>query len=240
MLATAFSAVALAQAPKAAAPSSVVISSYRIFPKPGHGDDLRAGLGAHIQKFHTGTSSQRVYAVISGPDSGSYHIVTGPNTWTAIDDFKSLGEEHNKDYAAKVTAHTERRGPTTYGSFSKELSTVAATKFSDKAMVRRYTVKPGMLSTASDYFKAYKKVWEKLGYTVAVWQSFGSGEPTYSVVFRLKNGFKDFDVETPSSRKIMEEITGPNEYARVQGLAASAFSQVISEMIVFRPELSSK
>lgn len=243
MLAMAFAAVAFGQAPKAATPAaepSAVISTYRIFPKPGHQDELRAGLASHIQKYHTGTASQRVYAVISGPDSGSYHIVTGPNSWSVIDDYKSLGAEHNKDNTEKVTAHVERRSSTTFATYSKSLSTVAATKFSDKALVRRYTVKPGMLSTASDYFKAFKKVWEKQGLNVAVWQAFGSGEATYSVVFRLTNGFKDFDADMPASRKVMEELVGPNEYSRVQGLAAAAFSQTIGELIVFRPELSSK
>lgn len=243
VFATAFSLVAVGQTSKAATPAAekaTVISSNRVFVKPGHGNDFRAALGKHVQKYHKGDSAQRVYEVISGPDSGGYHVVTGPTTWTAIDDRKGLGEEHNKDYADTVVPHIERRTPTLFGTYSKTLSTVAAAKFSEKALIRRYTIKPGMNSAASDYLKAYKPVWEKQGLVVAVWQAAFSGPPAYSVVFRLTNGFKDFDADLTPSRKVMEEIVGPNEYARLQAVAASAFESVVSELIVYKPELSSK
>src|SRR3990172_11977336 len=88
-----------------AAPKKNVISTYRVFVKPGHADAFKAAIAAHAQKFHKGDWAWRVGEVMSGPDSGAYHITEGPASWTAIDDRRDLGPEHTKDYETNVTPH---------------------------------------------------------------------------------------------------------------------------------------
>jgi hypothetical protein len=64
------------------------------------------------------------------------------------------------------------------------LSTVAATQWSNKVLIRRITVKPGKGPEAAEILKAWKAVYAKRGINVAVRHSFFSGEDTYSVVSR--------------------------------------------------------
>ena len=243
VFAAAFSLVASAQDKKeapAAPEKATLISTYRVFVKPGHEAAFKAAFGAHAKKFHQGERAWRVYDVISGPDSGAYHVVEGPTTWTSYDDRGDMGPEHTKDYETNIQPHVERQSADTFATYSKSLSTVAATEFTDKVMVMRYSIKPGMGSTAFDYFKSYKAVWAKRGQTAAVWQSAFSGGQTVSIAFRLKNGLKAFDGDLPSARKVLEELVGPNEYDRLQRVAASCFSEITSEIIVLNHDLSSK
>ncbi len=223
-----------------AAPKKETISSYRITVKSGHDDAFKAALASHAQKFHKGDWSWRVGEVMSGPDGGTYHIVEGPFSWTAFDDRGDLGAEHTKDYETNIAPHVEKTTPDTFATYTAELSTVAATNWSNKVLVRHITVKPGKNSGAFEMLKAWKAVYEKRGMNVAVWHSAWSGENVYSVVFRLKNGWKDLDADLPSMRKTVEEISGPNEYARLLQGAADNYEKVVDEMIEFKPDLSSK
>lgn len=242
VFAAAFSLVASAQEKKeapAAPEKATLISTYRVFAKPGHEAAFKAAFGAHAKKFHQGDRAWRVYDIISGPDSGGYHIVEGPTTWTAYDDRGDIGPEHTKDYETNIQPHVERQSGDTFATYSKSLSTVGATEFTDKVMVMRYAIKPGMGPTAYDYLKSYKAVWAKRGQNAAVWQASFSGSQTVSVAFRLKNGLKAFDGDLPSTRKVLDELVGPSEYERLQRVAASCFSEITSEIIVLNRDLSS-
>lgn len=245
VLATAFSLVAFAQDKKEApAPAekekAALISTFRVFVKPGHESAFKSAFGAHAKKYHQGDRGWRVYDIISGPDSGAYHVVEGPTTWTAYDDRGDISPEHSKDYETNIQPHVERQSGDTFATYSKSLSTVAVTEYTDKVLVMRYTIKPGMGPIAYDYLKSYKAVWAKRGQNAAVWQASFSGAQTVSVAFRLKNGLKAFDGDLPSSRKVLDELVGSNEYDRLQRVAASCFSDITSEIIVLNHELSSK
>jgi hypothetical protein len=89
--------------------------------------------------------------------------------------------------------------------------------------------------------KKVKTVWQKSNETVAVYQASGSGPAQYMLVFRYKTGWKERD---PNFRKpFMERYkaefneSGYNDYM-------SAIQQYVekswAEMLVFRPDLSSK
>ena len=59
---------------KSAAPGkSVVLSSYRVIPKPGRAKQLGAALAARARKYK-GDFAWRVGEVMSGPEAGAYHI----------------------------------------------------------------------------------------------------------------------------------------------------------------------
>lgn len=225
-----------------AVPKKHTISSYRVWIKSdgNHDEAFRQALGAHAQKFHTGNWQWRVYQVLSGPDQGAYHIVEGPASWTVIDDRGTLGADHTKDYQANVQPHVERTSPDNLAVYVEALSSVAATQWSNKVLVQRITVKPGRGSVAYETLKTWKTVYAKRDLNVAVWSSFFSGESSYAVAFRLKNGLKDLDLDQPTFRKTVEDLFGPNEYARLQQAAADSYKEVVSEIIEFLPELSSK
>jgi hypothetical protein len=239
LAATAFSAAALAQVAKNPPPKPVVISSYRVLPKPGHAKQLEAALAAHAKKFHRGDHAWRVGQVLSGPDGNMYHITEGPTSWTAFDGRGDLGAEHTKDYEANVAPHVETTAPDTFVTFQPELSTIEATKWTNKVAMTRLIVKPGRVAAAVESLKKRKAVYEKLGLTVVVWRSAWSGETTFTLVNRLKDGFKEFDEPAPEFRQTTDALFGAGAYDGLQHDLAENFSKIWSELVEFKPELSS-
>jgi hypothetical protein len=242
ILALALPLATLAQDAKKAAAKPVVLSSYRVMAKPGHGKQLEAALAAHARKYHKGDQTWRVGVVMSGPESGMYHITEGPTSWTSIDGRGDLGAEHMKDYATSVLPHVEKSNPELYLTYQTSLSTTDATKWTDKVGIQHLVVKPGRAGATRDALTKWKAIYEKLGLTVAVWQTAWSGETTYALVFRLKDGLKTFDerpVPASSLRKTADELYGAGEYDRLQQAASDNFSKVWSELVEFKPALGS-
>lgn len=231
----------LAQEAKKEAPKKETLNAYRIFAKDGHSSALRAALTAHALKFHTGNWKWRVSEVISGPDSGALMIVEGPNSWTDLDGRGDLGPEHQKDYETNIAPHVEKTTPEVYQTYQAELSTVASGAFAPtKTLISHIITKPGRGPAEFATLQMWKKVWEKRGINVVVWSSFFSGEPGYTVVYRLKDGWKDLDTNTPSNRQVADEVWGPGGFDRLQDDAARNIARTYGEMIEFKPELSSK
>ena len=218
----------------------VVISSYRVTPKPGHARQLEAALSAHAKKYHKGDFAWRVGQVMSGPEAGAYHITEGPSSWTAIDGRGDLGAEHMKDYETNVLPHVEHTLPERYLSYQTALSTVGATQWTSKVALTHLVQKPGRGAALTEALRKWKAIYEKVGLNVAVWRTSWSGETTYVVVQRLKNGLKQFDDSTPEFRKACDELFGVGEYAKLQQSAADTSSKVWGELIEFKPELASK
>jgi hypothetical protein len=242
LVAMALPLAVVAQDTKKAAPATkpVVLTSYRVDPKPGHAKQHEAALAAHAKKFHKGDHAWRVGEVKSGPDGGMYHITEGPTTWTGLDGRGDLGAEHMKDYETNVQPHVEKSTSDSILTYQTSLSTVDALKWTDKVAITHLVVKPGRGGAANIALKKWKAVYEKLGLNVAVWRTSWSGETTYALVYRLRNGLKQFDEPTPEFRKTADALYGDGEYERLQQAAADNYSKMWSEIIEFKPELASR
>ncbi len=244
--ATALTALAFAQTGTPATPSAAkppekdMISSYRIFVKDGHTQPFKAALTAHAQKFHTGDWRWRVGEIMSGPDGGGYQVVEGPTSWTALDDRGDLGAEHQADFEQKLLPHIARISPDTYAEFQSELSSVKMEQWSNKILSMHYLVRAGKGPLAYDVMKRFKAIWDKRGLHVAVWASRFSGPAQYTVVFRLKRGWKDFDEEGMSTRAAADALWGPAAYDVLMADVALAFDHVSSELVNYDPALGSK
>lgn len=223
-----------------AKPAAQVLSSYRVLPKVGHDKAIEAALAAHAQKFHKGDQAWRVGIVMSGPDEGMYHIVEGPSNWAAVDTRGDLGEEHMKDYLTNIAPHVEKNSPNIYNVYEAELSTVAATQYTNKVLIEHIVVKPGRGSDTYDVLKKWKAITEKVGLTMAVWHNTFSGDDGYAIVFRLKDGFKTFDGPYPEFRKAAADLYGPSEYSRLEHADTENLSRDWMELVEFKPELGSK
>jgi hypothetical protein len=222
-------------------PKKETINSHRVFAKDGHENALKAALAAHAQKFHTGNWKWRVSQVLSGPDEGAYMIVEGPISWTDFDGRGDLGAEHQKDYETTIAPHVEKSTPSTYSTLEADASTVAAGAWSPtKTLIRHIYIKPGRASHMLDTLKMFKKVWEKRGQNVAVWNTFYSGEPSFTLAFRLKNGWKDLDEDMMTVRKAADEVLGAGSYDRLLEEVAMDTEHVVDEMIEAKPDLGSK
>ena len=227
-------------AKKSAAPTKpIVISSYRVVPKPGHAKQLEAALSAHAKKYHKGDFSWRIGEVMSGPEAGAYHITEGPSSWTSIDGRGDLGAEHTKDYETTVLPHVEKSLPDRFMTYQTALSTVGATQWTNKVAVQHMVQKPGRGAAITEAMTKWKAIYEKAGLNVAVWRTSWSGETTFALVFRLKDGFKAFD-SPPEFRKVADELFGAGAYDKLQQAAADNYSQIWSELIEFKPDLASK
>ncbi len=230
----------VAEDAKTTGPKKGTIDTYMVMPKDGHDTALKAALAAHAQKFHSGNWKWRVYSVLTGPDSGAYMILEGPNSWTDIEGRGDLGPEHQKDYEANILPHVEKSSPEMYATYVKGASTTDAAAFStNKVLVSNCYLKPGRGPHALDDAKAWKKIYEKLGISVVAWRTFYSGEQCYIFAGRLKDGFKDLDGHL-DFRKAADEVLGAGALDRLVESDTANYSRIVDEIIEFKPELSSK
>lgn len=233
--------IASAQAPAtAAAPKKETISTFRIWPKAGHEDQLKAAIAAHAKKWHSGPWAWRVYEVVTGDDGGAYHIVEGPNSWTDIEGRGDLGADHMKDFPTNILPHAEKISPESFMTYNATGSSSPAGNFSTKATVTQYYAKPGRLGQLLAQFRQLKAAAEKDGVNIAIWVSFGSGEQRVAVVRRFKNGLKDLDDTTAAMRATMETLYGSGAYDRYLEDFERNASRITSEIIEYQPELSTK
>jgi hypothetical protein len=229
--------VALAQDAK----PSAIVSTYRVWVKDGHTDAFKKAIAEHAKKYHTGKWKWRVNEVLTGPDTGAYMIVEGPNTWTDNEDRGDLGKEHNKHYDKALTPHIEKSSAQMYAKYEAEMSTTPAANWSNKVLLTHHFPKGGRIEALSNTYKLYKPVWEKLGWNVVAWSSVASGAPQITLARRLKSGFKDFDVDGPSFKKTFDEIHGAGTYDKTQeDYGRNASDMRFGEMIEFKPDLSSQ
>jgi hypothetical protein len=233
--------IASAQAPApATAPKKETISTFRIWPKAGHEDQLKAAITAHAKKWHTGPWAWRVYEVLTGEDGGAYHIVEGPNSWTDIEGRGDLGAEHTKDFPTNILPHAEKISPESFMTYNSEASTSPAGNFSTKAVITQYYPKPGRISHLLAQLRQVKASAEKDGINVAIWVSAASGDPRVAFVRRLKNGLKDYDDSTATMRATMDAIYGNGAYERHLEELEANVSRITGEMIEYQPALSTR
>ena len=82
----------------------VMYQTIQLKAKSGHQMDLREGLKAHNEKFHTeGSEAVSVWNIRSGP--GGLSWVKGPMTWSSLD--TPLTEDHRADWQKNVAAHAD-------------------------------------------------------------------------------------------------------------------------------------
>jgi hypothetical protein len=224
------------------AQEKATLSSYRVMPKPGKDAALKKAITEHAAKYHTGNWKWRVFSVLSGPDEGGYQINEGPNSWTILEGRKDISDEHTRDYESNVLPLVERTTPTLYVRFQKEVSSVDSTTGPfKKALLRHVFPKPGKGPRIMSYMSTWKKVWEKMGMKVVVWQSFYSGEPQIIIATRLSQGW--IDLEQIKSKDMIEAydgFAGAGAYDRFLEDNDRYASKVVDEMIEFLPEASSK
>lgn len=234
-------AFAQSTAPAAAtAPKKNVISTFRVFVKPGHTAAFKAALAAHAQKYHKGETAWRVGEIMSGPDGNGFQINEGPTSWTALDDRGDLGAEHQADFDNNILSHVERITGDSYATYAEELSSAKVDAWSNKVAMVQYFVRPGKGPLATDVLKRFKAIWEKRGINFAVWSAAWSGESRYSVAFRLKNGWKDFDLDGMSSREAANALWGTAAYDRLMADMSMAFDKISTELVNYDPSLGSR
>lgn len=218
-----------------------VVSASRYFPKTDKVLEFEKGLTAHIAKYHSGDWKWRIYEVQTGPDAGGYHVVEGPKTWDEFDKRGNLGDEHIKDWNKNVAPYMSDKYSSIFSEYEEDMSTVQLGDFSDKISITHVFPKPGMSALVQETIKKAAKEWEAGKQTVAVYSSVASGQFQYALVFRLKDGLKEFQ---EGYRKPFKERY---ETANGEGTLETFYQKISestdhswAELLFFRPDLSAK
>lgn len=217
-----------------------VVNSFRITAKADKSLELEKALAAHAQKYHSGDWKWRVFEIQSGPDAGGFQVSEGPNSWTALDSRGTLGVEHTADFAKNVLPLTTGQTGENYSVYREDLSSVQPTDYADKISINHIYPKQGEGHKVEARLKKLKKVWESSGQSVAVYQSHFSGEAQFTIVTRHKNGWKE--KETGYMKPMKERydaVYGEGSYEEWINTTSSV-ERSWGEMLMFRPDLSSK
>jgi hypothetical protein len=237
VLALLFPLFAYAQTPPIA-----TVTSDRVWVKDGHMAAFKKALTAHVKEYHTGLWKWRVYEVLSGPDTGALMINEGPNSWTALEGRGDLSAQHTRHYETMILPHVSKSAPSTFVTYDAKLSNTAAGEWSNKAVLTHMQSKPGRGPALTAALATNKAVWDKLGRNIVVWRTWESGAPRIVIAARLKNGFKDFDAESGARpySAVYDEVNGAGSYDKYLEELARSVDSMGSEMIEFKPELSSQ
>jgi hypothetical protein len=224
------------------AAQQTVLSTNRVFPKADKVLEFEKAMGAHAQKYHTGTFRWRVFEITSGPDAGGYHVTEGPMSWDEIDKRGNLGAEHNNDWNKSVAPFLLDRSSSSYAVFQEDLSTVQLTDYSDWINITRLAVNPGYMDDLRAWVGKMKKVWEENKTTMAVYSNSSSGINGFALVTRYKQGLKERSPGTnPPFRDVYEKINGRDSWMRdYLAPLRVAVKESSSELLHLRADLSSK
>jgi hypothetical protein len=218
-----------------------VINSTRVFAKPEKVLEFEKALAAHAQKYHAGDWKWRVWSIESGPDAGGYMITEGPNNWATIDGRGDLGAEHTADWGKNVSPLTAGQGSQSYFEFNTELSTVEITDYADKILINHMIAKPGRIGNVTDLIKKIKNVWQAGKESVAVYRAVASGDPAFLTVTRMKQGLKEMDESFRGPLKDrFNAANGAGSFDAFLKDYADAVERRWSELLIYKPELSSK
>ena len=168
-------------------------------------------------------------------------ITEGPNSWVTMDGRGDLSAEHTADWEKNIAPLTTNQGSQSYFEFIADLSTVELTDYADKILINHMIAKPGRIVNVRDLIKKMKNVWQAGKESVAVYRAVASGDPAFLTVSRLKQGLKEMD----------ESFRGPlnDRYNTANGAGsfdaflkdyADAVERRWSELLIYKPELSSK
>lgn len=97
-----------------AEPPYIMYSSVYLSPDNTKVKELRDGIKAHKAKYHPDDGPWRtnIFSVVSGPRSGDYVWLEGPQTFTDYD--KDKGEGHGPDWGQNVEQYCKDTGPTEF------------------------------------------------------------------------------------------------------------------------------
>ena len=177
----------------------------------------------------------------SGPETGAYHIVEGPNSWTDQDNRKNISKEHQNDWNQNIAPLTTERGYSTYFVYREDLSTVPLTDYSDKIVINHVYLKPGYGDQVEEMVKNFKKVWEAVKQTVAVYEVASSGTPQFTFVTRYAQGLKEREKGFRASFKDRYTAAYSEDgYQKYMEGVRNGIEKTWSELLFYRADLSSK
>lgn len=216
-----------------------VFHALRVVPKFDKIAEIEKAMTLHNQKFHMGEGKVRVFMILTGPDAGGYQITDGPYSWEAMDNMKD--NTADRIDAIKNLAPLVQSYSSSFAVYREDLSTVQSTDYSDKIAITHVYPKIGRGGAAEESIKTLKKPWQDGKQNVAVYESSSSGPLQYILVSRYKEGWKERaeDFSLPFKDRY-NKANGEGSYDKLLENRSNNTDHVWSEMLVYRPDLSSK
>ncbi len=218
-----------------------VVSAHRVFPKADKLLEFEKAIAAHAQKYHSGDSYWRVFAIQSGPDMGGFQISEGPTSWDALDARGDMGAEHKLDWNKNVAIYLTDKTSGSYMVYQDSLSTVALGDFSDKIAIAHIYPKIGKNFKVRNLIKKLKAGWVADGSTIAVYAANSSGPAQFTIVTRYKQGLKE---KAQGFRKpfkgTFESVNGEDSYDDYLDQLGEYVNEIWSELLFLRKDLGSK
>ena len=222
-------------------PNQKCVSAHRVFPKVDKLLEFEKAIASHAQKYHSGDSYWRVFAIQSGPDMGGFQISEGPTSWDALDARGDMGAEHKLDWNKNVAIYLTEKTSGGYSVYQDSLSTVALGDFSDKIAVAHIYPKIGKNFKVRNLIKKLKASWMAEGSTIAVYAANSSGPAQFTIVTRYKQGLKEKAQNFRQPFKgTFESVNGEDSYDDYLDQMGEYVDNVWSELLFLRKDLGSK
>ena len=179
---------------------SKIYTVHNITVKNGQKMAFEAAYKQHVAKFHKADKEKvRVFEILSGPNAGSYQIVSGPSSYADMDRERSDNTVHGIDLDKSFFSYLESNGSTNYFRLEDSL-TLHEDVNAEKTIITIRHIKPAMYG---DYFNEQKrtfkvlhalkgKFWDNLNlrYYSQLWDG---SDPVLVGVRTLKEGFKELE-----------------------------------------------
>ncbi len=172
-------------------------------PKAGMRSTFETNWKAHLAKFHKTDDKRTVYEVMSGPNSGTYHIVEGPISYADMDVERPNGKEHGMDLEKTFSPYLEPNSMNATYRHDDTASFNGGVK-AEKFLVTVTHVKLGMISETIRESRRGSLINAKLNkanniplrFSVNVYTQIWSGSNPVRVSIRgLKDGFKELEAD---------------------------------------------
>ena len=222
---------------------NTVLEAHRVTPKAGMRAQLEAGRAKHMawHKQQGDTWTWHVWEVTTGPETGSYIVVSPDHQWQDFDAWTAkMGKGDTADAAVNLAPY-QASSSTSYWVMLADASRPPAPGGQlVMGTFTTYRIKPGKSDQFRQALRTLKGALEKANYPRrSIWYSLANGGPTGTYgVFVPRASMAEMALTEPSMRNVVETALG-----RTAGEAAlDAFSDAVesgsSEMLEFRADLS--
>ena len=192
-------------------------------PKKGQKMAFEAAYKVHVAKFHKTEDKLNVYEIISGDNSGYYHLVNGGRSYADLDKERADAAVHNQDLDKSFFPMLDDTKNGIY-RWMDSLSFHADIQ-AEKFVVTVRHIKP---SLEGDYRKEIMRsvmilgklkgaFWDKLSYNVFE-QLWDGTDPIVVNIRNLKDGFASLETDFYGAAK-PGDITFKDEYVKAYGTA---------------------
>lgn len=168
-------------------------------PKPVQKSAFEASWKTHLAKFHKTDDKRMVYEVLSGPYSGTYHIVEGPFAYADMDKEKAKAKEHGLDLEKTFFPMLENNSMNGTYRWDDTASFNGKVK-ADKFLVTVTHVKYGQINETIRESRRSSLIQAKISptspFSSNVYTQIWSGSNPIRVSIRnLKDGYKELETD---------------------------------------------